>query len=53
MGYDFLEAARDDTRWRQAKAEIAEKGLPVTLDVMKGVLLKLVEKIITGQQVTE
>ena len=29
-GHDFLEAARDDTRWRKAKAEIAEEGLPVT-----------------------
>ena len=48
-GHDFLEAARDDTRWKKAKAEITEKGLPVTLDVMKGVLLKLVDKIITGQ----
>ena len=47
-GHDFLEAARDDTRWKKAKAEIAEKGLPATLDVMKGVLLKLVERIITG-----
>ena len=47
-GHDFLEAARDDTRWKKAKAEIAEQGLPVTLDVMKGVLLKLVEKMIAG-----
>ena len=44
-GHDFLEAARDDTRWKTAKAEITGKGLPWTLDVMKGVLLKLVEKI--------
>ena len=42
-GHDFLEAARDDTRWRKAKAKIAEMGWPLTLDVMKGVLLKLVE----------
>ena len=47
-GYNFLEAARDDTRWKKAKAEITEQGLPVTLDVMKGVLLKLVDKIIAG-----
>ena len=41
-GHDFLETARDDTRWRKAKAVIAEEGLPVTLDVMKSVLLKLI-----------
>ena len=46
-GHDFLEAARDDTRWKKAKAEVAAKGLPVTLEVMKRVLLKLVEKILT------
>ena len=48
-GHDFLETARDDTRWKKAKAEIVEKGLPATVDVMKSVLLKLVEKIMTGQ----
>ena len=48
QGHDFLEAARDDTRWKKAKAEIAEQGLPVTFDVMKVVLLKLVEKMIAG-----
>ena len=47
-GHDFLEAARDDTRWRKAKEKIAKKGWPLTLDVMKGVLLKLVENSITG-----
>ena len=41
-GHDFLEAARDDTRWRKALAVIAEKGWPLTLDMVKGVLLKLV-----------
>ena len=46
-GHDFLEAARDDTRWRTALAVIAEKGLPATLDVLTGVLLKLVNKILT------
>ena len=29
-------------------AVIAEKGLPVTLDMLTGVLLKLVDKIIAG-----
>ena len=38
-GHDFLKAARDDTLWEKVKAEVAAKGLPVTLEVIKSVLL--------------
>lgn len=37
-GHEFLEAARDDTRWSKAKALIEEKGGALTLDVFKEVL---------------
>ena len=42
-GHDFLEAARNETRWRKATAVIAEKSLPATLDVLTRVLGQLVD----------
>jgi len=37
-GYDFLEASRPATRWEQAKKIVADRGLPVTIDVVRSVL---------------
>lgn len=38
-GYDFLDAARNDTIWKQAKAFIKDKGMGLSFDVLKGVLI--------------
>jgi hypothetical protein len=40
-GHDFLEASRDETRWRNAKEMIAKKGGGMVFDVVKQVLVKL------------
>ena len=42
-GHDWLDAARDDTRWNQAKSIFAKMG-GVTLDVAKDVLVGLLSQ---------
>ena len=41
-GHEFLDSARDITRWEKAKALVAEKGAPMTLDILKAVLTQLI-----------
>jgi hypothetical protein len=41
-GHDFLEASRDDKRWKQAK-KIAGKVGVYTLDILKQVLSQLIQ----------
>ena len=41
--HDWLDAAREDTRWNQAKSIFAKMG-GVTLDVAKNILTKLATK---------
>ena len=43
-GHDFLDAARNDTLWKKAKAFMAEKGVGVSFDVLKGVLVLLAKE---------
>lgn len=40
-GHEFIDAARDDTRWQKAKSIVAEKGGGVTLDLLKALLVSL------------
>lgn len=40
-GHEFVEAARDETRWQKAKGLVAEKGGGITLDVLKALLVSL------------
>jgi len=40
-GYEFLDAARDDTRWRQARTAIREKAGTVTVAVLTQVLVSM------------
>lgn len=40
-GHEFLEAARDESRWKKAQSIVAEKGGGVTLDVLKALLISL------------
>ena len=43
-GQDFLEAARDDTRWRKAMKTVSEKGGAVTVSVLTQILSALTNK---------
>lgn len=38
-GHEFLDAARDETRWRKVMAKVAEKGESVTIGVLEGLLV--------------
>jgi hypothetical protein len=39
QGHEFLEAAKDDTRWNRAKNHFKEKGVPLMFDVLKSLLV--------------
>ncbi len=41
QGHEFLDEARNENRWNQAKKTIAEKGGSLTFDILKGVLAQL------------
>ena len=38
QGHDFLEHARNDTRWQKAKDIVVDNGGPMTLQAMKTIL---------------
>ena len=46
QGHDFLDAARDQNRWNQAKRMISEKGGSLTFDILKGVLVQLMRQAV-------
>lgn len=43
-GHEFLDAARDDTRWNKAKQITVETGKDLTIGVLKGVLAQLIRQ---------
>lgn len=43
-GHDFLDAARDESVWKDAMARIGKVGGSVTLDVMKALLSSIVHE---------
>jgi hypothetical protein len=45
-GHDFADAARDDSRWKQATAVVKEKAGSVTFDVLKQILVSLIKSTI-------
>lgn len=45
-GHEFLDAARDDTRWNKAKGIIVEKAGTLTFDLLKQVVSDLVRKAV-------
>ena len=49
QGHEFLEAARDNTRWEQAKKIVLEKGGGMAFDVLKAVLVKLMTETVLGK----
>lgn len=48
QGHEFLEAARDETRWNQAKALMKEKTGGVVFEVLRDTLISLAKKAILG-----
>ncbi len=46
QGHEFLDAARDQSTWNQAKRTISEKGGSLTFDVLKGVLTQLARQTV-------
>jgi hypothetical protein len=49
-GQEFLEAAKDDTRWNRAKGYLAEKGSPMIFEVLKALLLGYVNQKVFGSK---
>ena len=45
-GHDFLDAARDEGRWEQAKEIVKEKGGGLSLDVVKALLIQLAKQAV-------
>lgn len=45
-GHEFLDMARDQSTWNQAKKTISEKGGSLTFDVLKGVLTQLARQTV-------
>jgi len=45
-GHEFIDAARDDSRWQKAKSIVAEKGGGITLDVLKALLISLAKSAV-------
>ena len=43
-GHEFLDAARDESRWTKAKDIVLKKGGGLTFDVVKAVLIDLMRK---------
>jgi DNA-binding transcriptional ArsR family regulator len=48
QGHEFIEASRDQKRWNQAKKLIKDKGVGLTFDVAKVVLIKLMTDRVIG-----
>lgn len=43
-GHEFLDLARSQTVWRQAKATFVEKGAALSLEALKAVLIELTKR---------
>ena len=48
-GHEFLEAAKDDTRWNRAKNHVKDKGVPMIFDILKSLLLGYAKQQVLGQ----
>ena len=45
-GHEFAEAARDESRWKNAMGIVKEKGGSITMDVLKDLLTSLMRSAI-------
>ena len=48
-GYDFLEAAKDDRLWEDAKKRLRAAGVPMSISAMKAMIHTLVLEMITSR----
>lgn len=48
QGHEFLDASRDEGRWEQAKNIMTEKAGGISFDVLKAILIKLMEGAVLG-----
>lgn len=49
QGHEFLDAARDDTRWERAKKTALEKGGAMTFELLKAILVRLMTDAVFGK----
>jgi hypothetical protein len=49
QGHEFLDAARDETRWNKAKKIVMEKGGAITFEMLKHLLLELMKNAVLGK----
>jgi len=47
-GHEFLEASRNDSIWKSAKGILQEKGVGMSFDILKQVLIQLTKDSIFG-----
>jgi hypothetical protein len=47
-GHEFLEAAKDNTRWNRAKGHFKDKGAPMVFDVLKTLLVSYAKQAVFG-----
>ncbi|HEX8174068.1 MAG TPA: DUF2513 domain-containing protein [Pyrinomonadaceae bacterium] len=47
QGHEFLDKARNDTVWNKAKNIVKEKGVPLSLDVLKIALSEAVKMLMS------
>jgi hypothetical protein len=48
-GYEFLEAARDETNWNKAKKTLAEKAGGLVFSLLKELLITLAKEAVSGR----
>lgn len=48
-GHEFLEAAKDDGIWNQAKEVVLEKGGGLVFDVLKAVLVQIIKNAVLSE----
>ena len=46
QGHDFLDQIRDESVWKKVKSIAAEKGVDLTVDVVKSLAAKIVESLL-------
>lgn len=47
-GHEFLDASRDNSRWKKAKEMLMTKGGALTFDVLKALLISLLKEAANG-----
>ncbi len=47
-GHEFLEAAKDDTRWNQAKTFLKDNGAPMIFEMLKTLLVSYAKRKMFG-----